>query len=575
MPGLAEEADSAQYGHQDDGDDQTQDAEDGTGDGHTFLLHKAGGVGHGVGRGGNRQSHTQRGGEGYRDQQGDSTRVVHGTGGKHGTGHTGQNGHQQGSRGGVAHEGGHEEADAACTDEQHGGVPLAEGNGANHVLGQIGLTESHAECETTGNQPEHIPAHGSQVFLRDNTCHGEHGDGDDSHGVGIKPVILLGDNPHEDGDDESGVHHDGLGRLEELALKLLGEVQTGLGDGEHLDEDNPAHQQHDNHKGNAEGHPLAEGYIQAEVLHGLKGDGVGRCADGSADATHVRTNRDAEGKGGAAAVLRFEESQHGGEQGEHHGGGGRVAHEHGEDGSHAHQAQQHILGISAEGLEQYASQIDVQTVFGGGICQEETTEEEDDDGVGEGSEDTPLLGDADELQVVNLLAQLAIIESGGSGQQGGLLCLVSLVGHHGLENGRIDGGAHIAGAQGGLLLHVGQHGGLRGFHSSGIGAGAIGIGNDGLHRSGIIAVDLEEVQRLVRHAQQGECDNQHGGGPNRNGLQNPHEGGENEQGDDSRLDNIDGHTHIFKRNHEHAAAQEQHDNDFNQAFDGGVHNNGR
>ena len=70
------------------------------------------------------------------------------------------------------------------------------------------------------------------------------------------------------------------------------------------------------------------------------------------------------------------------EAGSCHGGGGRVADEHGEQGGYQHESQEDVLTLLAEGREQHAGQVDVQACFGGSDSQDESADEKHHDRIG-------------------------------------------------------------------------------------------------------------------------------------------------------------------------------------------------
>ena len=501
----------------------------------------------------------------------------------------------------MAHEGGHEEADEAGADEQHDGVPFAEGDGVDEGAGEVGVLQGEAEGEAAGDEPEGFPAHLPQVVFGDDLGDGEDGDGDDGDGVAVQADVVAHD-PEEDGDGEGDVDDDGFRGFEEFAAHF--EFNFFLVDGEHFEQQEPCDDDHDDDEGDAEEHPFAEGDAQAHVAEGFEGDGVGGGADGGADAADVGGDGDAEGEGGATAVFRGEDGQDGGQDGEHHGGGGGVAHEHGEEGGDAHEPEQDEFRVFAEGFEQDFGEVDVESVFGGGCCQEEAAEEEDDDGVREGGHGAFLLHGVGDFDGFDFLGEFGGVEAVGGGAHlvvnrgegggfglegfrfvgevffGGGVCLgagfVEECLGLGLDGGSLDacvfagfvgllgeGQADFFGAEFGFFVESVFDVGFQCGDGFGVG-GAAGLVDDGADGGFVEFVGFEEGEGAVGEAEQGEGDDEDGGGPDRDGFEDPHERCHGEEGDDAGLDDVEVEPEGFEWYGEHAQADDEHDEDFDE-----------
>ena len=193
--------------------------------------------------------------------------------------------------------------------------------------------------------------------------------------------------PQQDGSNEGYPNHIQFPVLLLIALGNFQHQFLGL-EREHEAQKHPGDKNHDNHIGNHVYAPFAKTHINAGLLQGAFGRSIGRCADGRADTAQVGGHRDAQRQADFTLVVRGKLGKHRGEQGQHHGGGGGVGHEHGKHGNHDKEAQQHNLRLSAENLQQGAGQGDVQAVF---LChdgQHETAQEQHHHRVCHGSHDT-------------------------------------------------------------------------------------------------------------------------------------------------------------------------------------------
>ena len=391
--GSPEEGNLRKENHHDPGDHQAENTHDNAGNGHAAGIGVARSVGKCVRRRRDRQAHAERACKGNRHEEGghatQADQVV-----LAGNAHGAKNRNKQGGRRSMAHEVRHEEADDTAANHQGQRRPACKRDSLDKVGGKTRSVEANTQGKTTGHEPEHVPAHGVQVFLGNHAGQGEHGHRNHGDGIVVDTVDILTGHPQNHAKDKGNVNDNGLGAGVELARTF--DVQDHLFhlDGINLEEENPGYHHEDNHVGDTKGHPLAKCHGVCHqvaaghgVVQGTEGNGVRRRSDRGTHAADVGAKGNSEGKGCLTAVIGFKELEHRSENGKHHGGGGGIAHEHGEHGGNEHKAQKHELRVLAEGLQKDAGQVQVHLVLGGCSSEEEAAQEKHDDGVCEGGHD--------------------------------------------------------------------------------------------------------------------------------------------------------------------------------------------
>ena len=338
----------------------------------------------------NREAHAERASKRNRDEEGGhatETNEVVLAGDAHGT----KDRNKQSRSGGVAHEVRHEKADDTAANHQGERRPACKRNRLDQVSGKASRVQAHTKSKATGHEPEHVPAHRVQILLGNHAGQGKHGHRDHSNSIIVDAVDTLTGHPQNNAHNKGNVDDDCLGARIELAGTF--DIQDHL---LHLDrvdlqEQEPSHNHQDNHVRDTEGHPLAEGHgVRNQVatgngvVQGTKGDGVRRSTDRGTHTTDVGTERNGKSKGSLTAVIFVKELEHRGQNGEHHGGGSGVAHEHGEHGGDEHESEKHELRVLAEGLQEHTGEVQVHLVLRGSGSEEEAAQEEHDDGVCEG-----------------------------------------------------------------------------------------------------------------------------------------------------------------------------------------------
>ena len=341
----------------------------------------------------NREAHTKGASKRNRDEESshatETNEVV-----LAGDTHSAKDRNKQSRRRGVAHEVRHEKADDTAANHQSERRPGSERNRLNQVSGKASRVEAYTQGKTTGNEPEHVPAHRVQVLLGNHASQGKHGHRDHGNRVIVDTVNILAGNPQKHAHDEGDVNDNRLGARIELASTFDIQGHFLHLDRVDLEEEEPSDNHQNNHVRNTKGHPLAEGHRVGNevatgnsIVQGTEGNGVRRRTDRGTHTTDVGTERNGKGKGSLAAVVLVEELEHRSEDGKHHGSGSGIAHEHGERSRNEHEAEKHELRVLAEGLQEHAGQVQVHLVLGRGGGQEEPTQEKHDDRVREGSHD--------------------------------------------------------------------------------------------------------------------------------------------------------------------------------------------
>ena len=335
----------------------------------------------------NREAHAERACEGDRHEQcghaTEANEVV-----LAGNAHGAKNRNEERCRRSVAHEVGHEQADNTAANHQGKRRPACKRNRLDQVGGKASRIQADTQGKATSHEPEHVPAHRVQVFLGNHAGQSKHGHRDHSNGVIVNAVDTLTGHPQDNAQNKGNVHDNGLGAGVELAGTFNVQDHLLHLDRVDLQEQEPSHNHQDNHIRDTEGHPLAKGHgVRNQVatgngvVQGAEGDSVRRSADRGTHTTDVCTERNGESKGSLTAVVFVKELEHRGQDSEHHGGGGGVAHEHGEHGGDEHEAKEHELRVLAEGLQEHAGEVQVHLVLGGCSSEEEAAQEKHDDGV--------------------------------------------------------------------------------------------------------------------------------------------------------------------------------------------------
>ena len=208
--------------------------------------------------------------------------------------------------------------------------------------------------------------------------------GEEGHNIRVDTEDLF-THPKEDGQSHNDVDGVGLPTLLCSAFNL--ELQAVAGETVKIEQQGPADDKDDKHKGYHHNHPVEEADIDACILEGTEGNTVGRSTDGGGDTTDVTSDRDGKGKCDASALAIGQCTEYGGKEGEHHGCRGGVADKHREDGCNEHEAEEHHLGTGTERLEHHAGKAHVDTALRSHKSKDETTHEEHDGGVSEGCDD--------------------------------------------------------------------------------------------------------------------------------------------------------------------------------------------
>ena len=117
-----------------------------------------------------------------------------------------------------------------------------------------------------------------------------------------------------------------------------------------------------------------------------KSNGIRRCTDGGANTTDIGGNGHSKNHGFDTIIFGVNMGQQWRQQGQHHGGGGSIAHEHGEESGNRHQSEHHFVVGTTNGLEQHSSQVNIQFVLGGRNGDEKTTQKQYDYGCCEAAE---------------------------------------------------------------------------------------------------------------------------------------------------------------------------------------------
>ena len=159
--------------------------------------------------------------------------------------------------------------------------------------------------------------------------------------------------------------------------------------------------------------PVTKADVNTGLLQGTLGGSVGRGADRRADTTQVGSHGDGQGQTDLSLIIGRKLGKHRGEQGQHHGGGSRIGHEHGENGDHDEEAQQHNGRIGAEEFQEGAGQRDVQAVTLGHDGQHETAQEQHHHRIGHGGHDSGIRDQRTVLRVAEETDTLV-----GNGEQG-------------------------------------------------------------------------------------------------------------------------------------------------------------
>ena len=209
------------------------------------------------------------------------------------------------------------------------------------------------------------------------------GDGEGEDGGG---VALAGGEGAEGGaaGEEVGVHGGAVG--EDDAFGTEPPEEEG---GEDEDEGDP------------DFHPVEEGDgVAGEFFEEAHGDDVRGCADGRAETADGGGEGDEEDEVALETAVVAEAwagVEDPGGDGEHHGGGGDIAHPHGEDGGHGAEGGEESEGRAGDAAsgEKPEGHALVEAVAAHGFCEEEAADEEEDGGGGEGGEDGLVVGDAE------------------------------------------------------------------------------------------------------------------------------------------------------------------------------------
>ena len=115
-----------------------------------------------------------------------------------------------------------------------------------------------------------------------------------------------------------------------------------------------------------------------------EGNGVRRGSDRGSDTSDIGGNRDGESKSSHAFLFFRQCPEDRGQEGEHHCGGGRVAHEHGEERNHAEESEKDELWLGSERLQEHLGQLHVQSDLGGCYRKDEASQEKHDGRIGKG-----------------------------------------------------------------------------------------------------------------------------------------------------------------------------------------------
>lgn len=357
------------------------DAHDDTHLRHILLLHIASGEGQGVWRGGDRQNHRTRSGNGNADKDGgratDGVELI-----AHSTTDNGEDRHEQRCRGRVGNEVAEQIADGTAEQQDEQGRELAEGDALHRIGSQSRGIESVAKSEATSHHPDDRPVDLFKVALVDNACQCKHTEGNHSHGVGVDAGDAV-EQPEQYGDEECDDDDIAVGILLHLTVDM--QFDGLLSEGEHLQQQAPTDEQQDDDQREHKHHPLTEAQSEVQslrVVEILQRDGVWRGADRRTHTAQVGSHRNRHGQGDAAFTLWGQLAEHRREEGEHHSGSGRIADEHREEARDEQEAQQHHLAACAEGFEQHARQLRIESGLRSSDGQHETADEQHDDGVG-------------------------------------------------------------------------------------------------------------------------------------------------------------------------------------------------
>ena len=234
--------------------------------------------------------------------------------------------------------------------------------------------------DAPGHEPQHRPGQGGQVLAVHDLGNHEGHHRQEADDVGVEAVERLG-HPGQDGQGGDDVEGDGLAVGVPGGLHV--ELQAQAPGHEQGHQEQPGPQEDDKHERDRHEHPGAEGDVVAGVLQRPQGDGVGWRAHGRADAADVGRHRDGQGQARARPSLG-QRPQDGDDDREHGGGGGRVGHEHAQQGGNDHETQDGPARRPGKGPDEDGREVLVQVVLGGAVGNEEPAQEQDNNGVGQG-----------------------------------------------------------------------------------------------------------------------------------------------------------------------------------------------
>ena len=144
-------------------------------------------------------------------------------------------------------------------------------------------------------------------------------------------------------------------------------------------QEEPGYNQHHNHERHHSDAPVSESDFDSEILLQItQGNDIWRGSDWGSDTADIRTDRNCESQADASLAVSRQVLENRSEEGEHHGGGGSVAHEHGEHGNHEQYTQEHGLRILSEWSQKDLGQNHVQTHLGSSDGKHESAHEEHD-----------------------------------------------------------------------------------------------------------------------------------------------------------------------------------------------------
>ena len=252
--------------------------------------------------------------------------MVRGGGVGHGGAYNHENGHQQGRRGGVADEVGQGVTYAAGNQNHNHHVHGAERYGVDEGRRKSRLVESGTEGEASGDEPEHAPVDFLDVILAEHAGAGVDRQGNQGHDVGVDSGDGLGD-PEQQGHCEGSPCHIGApGLLVVPGLDM--ELYLLCLEGEEQHQETPCDQYHHYYVGHHVLHPAYETYLVAGAFEGAERDCVGGSPYRGAHSAEVGRDGNRQRKSHPSGLIVRKRLEHGGQERQHHGGSGGVAHEH-------------------------------------------------------------------------------------------------------------------------------------------------------------------------------------------------------------------------------------------------------